>query len=213
MRVAGVAGPGPPGAAKVPLRARKLPASFFTEPGRAGPLGPSLGELEPGAAELLELLGPDYGAGADPEAGVLLAAEPLDVFPAAGLRAPLELEPGLFELPAVVGSLLYPEPWGAPGCPPAGKPSLAAAGGGLSPSESLRPLYPATTADSAGEDGPGPAAAFTPFFPDCTPPPLPPPHQASYDFSAGYSRSPYSGLWRPDGAWDGAPGEQGMHPD
>ncbi|XP_005380492.1 PREDICTED: protein FAM181B [Chinchilla lanigera] len=182
-----------------------------------GPSGPgaNLGELEKGAeaVELLELLGPDYGA--ESEAGVLLAAEPLDVFPsaAAGLRGPLELEPGLFESPppAIVGSLLYPEPWSAQSCPPAKKPPLAAARGGLTLSEPLRPLYPAAADSAGGEDGPGPLASFGPFFPDCA---LPlPHHQVSYDYSAGYSRTPYSGLWRPDGVWDGAPGEEGVHPD
>uniref|UniRef100_A0A8P0ST59 Family with sequence similarity 181 member B n=1 Tax=Canis lupus familiaris TaxID=9615 RepID=A0A8P0ST59_CANLF len=66
-----------PGARKVPLRARNLPPSFFTEPSRAGggcgPSGPgvSLGDLEKGAdaVEFLELLAPDYGAGAGAGAG------------------------------------------------------------------------------------------------------------------------------------------------
>ncbi|XP_058162042.1 protein FAM181B [Dasypus novemcinctus] len=211
----GAAGvPAAPGSRKVPLRARNLPPSFFTEPSRpgggGGASGPgvSLGELEKGAeaAELFELLGPDYGAG--PEAGVLLAAEPLDAFPAAAavLRAPAELEPGLFEPPpAMVGSLLYPEPWSALG-PPAKKQPLAAPRGGLTLNEPLRALYPAA-ADSPGrEDGPGQLAPFAPFFPDCAVPP-PPPH-VSYEYSAGYGRTPYPGLWRPDAAWEGAPGEE-----
>uniref|UniRef100_A0A8C5P001 Protein FAM181B n=1 Tax=Jaculus jaculus TaxID=51337 RepID=A0A8C5P001_JACJA len=128
-----------PGTKKVPLRARNLPPSFFTEPSRTaggvggcGPSGPgvSLGDLEKGAeaGEFFELLAPDYGGGGD--AGVLLSAEPLDVFPgaAAGLRGPLELEPGLFEPPpAVVENLLYPEPWNqeaAPGCSASGRLDL-----------------------------------------------------------------------------------------
>ncbi|KAM6172740.1 protein FAM181B [Erethizon dorsatum] len=217
------ADPAVPGARKVPLRARNLPPSFFTEPSRAGgggggPSGPgvSLGDLEKGAeaVEFFELLGPDYCA--DSEAGILLAAEPLDVFPtgAAVLRGPLEPEPGLFEPPpppAIVGNLLYPEPWSAHSCPPAKKPPLAAARGGVTLNEPLRPLYPAAADSVGGEDGPGPVASFAPFFPDCA---LPPPHhQVSYDYSAGYSRTPYSGLWRPDGVWDGASGEEGVHPD
>ncbi|XP_021562636.1 protein FAM181B [Carlito syrichta] len=151
-------------------------------------------------------------------AAVLLAAEPLDVFPsgAAVLRGPPELEPGLFEPPpAVVGSLLYPEPWSVPGCPPTKKPSLTAPRGGLTLNEPLRPLYPAATDSAGGEDGPGPLASFAPFFPDCalSPPPPPPPPQVSYEFSAGYSRTAYPSLWRPDGVWEGAPGEEGAHRD
>uniref|UniRef100_A0A8C6QH81 Protein FAM181B n=1 Tax=Nannospalax galili TaxID=1026970 RepID=A0A8C6QH81_NANGA len=106
----GAAPPGPPS-----------PSAADTPPKRplgCGPSGPavSLGDLEKGAeaVEFLELLAPEYGAGND--AGVLLATEPLDVFPtgAAVLRGPLELESGLFEPPpAMVGNLLYPEPWSA----------------------------------------------------------------------------------------------------
>ncbi|XP_006220381.2 protein FAM181B [Vicugna pacos] len=221
---AGLAG-GPlvPGARKVPLRARNLPPSFFTEPSRAGggvcgPSGPgvSLGDLEKGAeaVEFFELLGPDYGAGT--EAGVLLAAESLDVFPtgAAALRGPPELEPGLFEPPpAMVGSLLYPEPWSAAGCPPTKKPPLAAPRGGLTLNEPLRPLYPAAADSPGGEDGPGLLATLAPFFSDCALPPPPLPQQVSYDYSAGYSRTAYSSLWRADGVWEGAPGEEGAHRD
>lgn len=215
---AGTAGcPVVPGARKVPLRARNLPPSFFTEPSRAvsggcGPSGPgvSLGDLEKGAeaVEFFELLGPDYCQGT--EAGVLLAAEPLDVFPtgAAVVRGSPELEPGLFEPPpAMVGSLLYPEPWSAPGCPAPKKPPLAAPRGGLTLNEPLRPLYPAAPDSPGGEDGPGLLASFAPFFSDCALPP-PPPQQVSYDYSAGYSRTAYSSLWRPDGVWEGAPGEE-----
>ncbi|MBZ3884134.1 Protein FAM181B [Sciurus carolinensis] len=211
-----------PGARKVPLRARNLPPSFFTEPSRAGggggcdPSGPgvSLGDLEKGAeaVEFFELLGSDYGAGT--EAGVLLATEPLDVFPtgAAVLRGPLELEPGLFEPPpAMVGNLLYPEPWSSPSCAPTKKSPLPATRSGLTLNESLRPLYPAAADSSGGEDGTGHLASFAPFFPDCALPP--PPHQVSYDYSAGYSRTAYSSLWRPDGVWEGAPGEEGAHRD
>lgn len=218
------AGAAAPSSRKVPLRARNLPPSFFTEPSRAGggggcsPSGPglSLGELEKGAeaVEFFELLGPDYDAGA--EAGVLLAAEPLDVFPtgAAVLRGPPELEPGLFEPPpAMVGSPLYPEPWSAPACPPTKKPSLAAPRGGLTLNESLRALYPAAADSPGGEDGPGLLASFAPFFSDCALPPPPPPHQVSYDYSAGYSRTPFPGLWRPDGLWEGGPGEEGAPRD
>nr|XP_045002409.1 protein FAM181B [Jaculus jaculus] len=215
-----------PGTKKVPLRARNLPPSFFTEPSRTaggvggcGPSGPgvSLGDLEKGAeaGEFFDLLAPDYGGGGD--AGVLLSAEPLDVFPgaAAGLRGPLELEPGLFEPPpAVVENLLYPEPWSAPSCPQTKKPPQAAArAGGLTLNEPLRPLYPAAAADSPGaEDAPaGPLASLAPFFPDCA---LPPPHPLSYDYGgAGYGRGAFSGLWRPDGAWEGAPGDEAPHRD
>ncbi|XP_038312418.1 protein FAM181B isoform X2 [Canis lupus familiaris] len=213
-----------PGARKVPLRARNLPPSFFTEPSRAGggcgPSGPgvSLGDLEKGAdaVEFLELLAPDYGAGAG--AGVLLAAEPLEVFPAgaAVLRGPPELEPGLFEPPAAtVGALLYPEPWSAPGCPPAKRPPPAAPRGGLALTEPLRPAYPAAADCPGGEDAPGLLASFAPFFSDCAlpPPPPPPPHQVSYEYGAGYGRSAYAGLWRPDAAWEGAPGEEGAPRD
>ncbi|XP_012869428.1 PREDICTED: protein FAM181B [Dipodomys ordii] len=223
---AGPAGGTPaPGARKVPLRARNLPPSFFTEPSRAGGgssgcspsgSGVSLGDLEKGAeaVEFFELLGSDYGTGA--EAGVLLAAEPLDVFPAgaAVLRAPLELEPGLFEPPpALVGNLLYPDPWSTPSGPPTKKSSLTAARGGLTLNEPLRPLYPAAAAaDVPGaEDGPGHLASFAPFFADCALPPAPP--QVSYDYSAGYSRTAYASLWRQDGVWEGAPGEEGTHQD
>ncbi|XP_040819990.1 protein FAM181B [Ochotona curzoniae] len=213
-----------PGSRKVPLRARNLPPSFFTEPSRAGggsggcgpsTPGVSLGDLEKGAeaAEFFELLGPDYGA-AGTEAGVLLAAEPLDVFPSAGavLRATPELEPGLFEPPpAMVGSLLYPETWSTPGCSQTKKPTLAAPRGGLTLNEPLRPLYAASTDSPGGEDGSGHLASFAPFFPDCA---LPPPaHPVSYDYSSGYSRSTYSSLWRPDGGWEGAPGEEGARRD
>ncbi|XP_004683765.1 PREDICTED: protein FAM181B [Condylura cristata] len=212
-----------PGARKVPLRARNLPPSFFTEPSRAGsgacvPSGPgvSLGDLEKGAeaVEFFELLGPDYGA--TTEAGVLVAAEPLDVFPtgAAVLRGSLELEPSLFEPPpAMVGSLLYPEPWSVPACPTTKKPPVAAPRGGLTLNEPLRPQYPAPADSPGGEDGPGLLASFAPFFSDCALPPPLPPHQVSYDYSASYSRPAYSGLWRPDGVWEGAPGEEGAHPD
>ncbi|XP_020738154.2 protein FAM181B [Odocoileus virginianus] len=219
-------GPAAPGARKVPLRARNLPPSFFTEPSRpgggggCGPSGPgvSLGDLEKGseAAEFFELLGPDYGAGT--EAGALLAAEPLDVFPAgaAVLRGPPELEPGLFEpQPAMVGSLLYPEPWSAPGGPATKKPPLPAPRGGLTLNEPLRSVYPAAADSPGGDDGPGLLASFAPFFSDCALPPAPPPppQQVSYDYSAGYSRSAFAGLWRPDGAWEGAPGEEGAPRD
>ncbi|XP_033062007.1 protein FAM181B [Trachypithecus francoisi] len=212
-----------PGARKVPLRARNLPPSFFTEPSRAGsggcgPSGPdvSLSDLEKGAeaVEFFELLGPDYGAGT--EAAVLLAAEPLDVFPAGAsvLRGPPELESGLFDpAPAVVGNLLYPEPWSVPGCPPTKRPPLTAPRSGLTLNEPLRPLYPAAADSPGGEDGPGHLASFSPFFPDCALPPPPPPHQVSYDYNAGYSRNAYSSLWRPDGVWEGAPGEEGAHRD
>ncbi|XP_007944428.1 protein FAM181B [Orycteropus afer afer] len=210
-----------PGTRKVPLRARNLPPSFFTEPSRAGGgvcgpsgSGMSLGDLDKGAdaMEFFELLGPDYCPST--EAGVLLAAEPLDGFPAgaSALRGPPELEPGLFEPPpAMVGSLLYPEPWSAPG-PPTKKMSLAAARGGLTLNEPLRPLYPAAE-DSPGEDDRhGHLASFTPFFPDCALPQ--PPHQVSYDYSAGYSRPAYSSsLWRPDGVWEEVPGEERAHRD
>lgn len=204
------------------MRARNLPPSFFTEPSRAGggsgcgPSGPgvSLGDLEKGAetVEFFELLGPDYGPGT--ETGVLLATEPLDVFPtgAAVLRGPQELEPGLFEPPpATVGSLLYPEPWSALGCPPTKKPNLAAPRGGSTLNEPLRSLYPATADSPGGEDGTGLLASFAPFFSDCAL--SPPPHQVSYDYSAGYGRTAFSGLWRPDGVWEGAPGEEGAHRD
>ena len=29
----------------------------------------------------------------------------------------------------------------------------------------------------------------------------------------GYSRTAFAGLWRPDGAWEGAPGEEGAPRD
>ncbi|XP_066105409.1 LOW QUALITY PROTEIN: protein FAM181B [Saccopteryx bilineata] len=210
-----------PAARKVPLRARNLPPSFFTEPSRAsggggGPSGPcaSLCDLEKGSEtlEFFELLGPDYGAGA--EAGVLLTAEPLEVFPtgATVLRGPPELEAGLFEPPAaMVGSLLYPEPWSTPACPPSKKPSLAAPRGGSTLNEPLRRLYPVAADSSGGEDGLGLLASFAPFFSDCALPP--PPHQVSYDYSPGYGRTAYSSLWRPDGVWEGAAGEEGGHRD
>ncbi|XP_060032730.1 protein FAM181B [Erinaceus europaeus] len=217
-----------PGARKVPLRARNLPPSFFTEPSRAGagggggggaggggPSGPcvSLGELEKGveAVEFLELLAPDFGAGA--EGAALLAAEPLDVFPAAAavLRGPPELEPGLFEPPppAMLGNLLYPEPWSAPACAPTKKSPLPASRGGLTLNEPLRPLYPADS--PGGEDAPSLLASFAPFFSDCTAPP-PPPQAPPYDYGADY-RGPFSGLWRPDAAWEAAPGEEGAARD
>ncbi|KAM5246358.1 protein FAM181B [Ctenodactylus gundi] len=159
------AGPGPAGPAggaagagdrKVPLRARNLPPSFFTEPSRGGPAGPGAAHAETGAAaaDLLALLAPDYGA--DAEAGALLDALPAGAA-GAGAGAPLALAPGLFEPPPPPG-LLYPEPWSAA---PA-KPALPA------------------PADAAGgaEDAPA-RAAFAPFFPDCTPP-------ASYGCGAGF---------------------------
>lgn len=221
-----------PGARKVPpLRARNLPPSFFTEPSRTsggGGCGPSgcsgvnLCDLEKGPPETLEffeLLGPDYGAGS--EAGVLLAAaEPLDAFPAGatGLRGPPELEPGLFEPPppAMGTSLPYPDPWSAPACAPAKKQSLAAPRGGSTLTEPLRLLYPAAVPSPGGEDGPGPLAAFGPFFSDCVlppPPPPQPPRQVSYDLCAGYGRTSYPSLWRPDGVWEGDPGEEGAPRD
>lgn len=208
-----------PGARKVPLRARNLPPSFFTEPSRGGagsgggggaggPSGPcvSLGELEKGAeaAEFLELLAPDFGACAD--GGALLPAEPLDVFPA-GLRAPPELEAGLFEAPppAMVGSLLYPEPWSAS----TKKTPLAPSRGGLTLNEPLRALYPADSA--GGEDAPGLLASFAPFFADGSA--APPPHPAPYDYGAAYGRAPFPALWRSDAVWEAAPGEQGAPRD
>ncbi|XP_024619341.1 protein FAM181B [Neophocaena asiaeorientalis asiaeorientalis] len=193
---------------------------FFLGGRGCGPSGPgvSLGDLEKGAeaAEFFEMLGPDYGAGT--EAGVLLAAEPLDVLltGAAVLRGPPELEPGLFEPPpAMGGSLLYPEPWSAPGGPTTKKSPLAAPRSGLTLNEPLRPLYPAAADSPGGDDGPGLLASFSPFFSDCAlpPPPPPPPPQVSYDYSAGYSRTAYASLWRPDGIWEGAPGEEGAHRD
>ncbi|KAM6159308.1 protein FAM181B [Rhynchocyon petersi] len=208
------------GTRKVPLRARNLPPSFFTEPSQAvgsgcGSSGPgvSLGDLEKGAeaVEFFELLGPDYGAGS--ETAALLAAEPLDVFPAgaATLRGPPDLESGLFDPPsAMVGSLLYPEPWSAPG-PAAKKMPLAAARSGLTLNEPLHPLYPAAADSPSGEDGPGHLASFSPFFPDCALPP--PPHQVPYDYSAGYGRTAYSNLWRPDGVWEEVSREEGAHQD
>lgn len=209
-----------PGAGKVPLRARNLPPSFFTEPSRAsgGPPGAGAGscalEKGPEALEFLELLGPDYGAGT--EEGALLAAEPLDVFPtgATALRGPPELEPGLFEpLPAMVGSLLYPESWSTPACPPTQKSPLAAPRGGSTLTEPLRRAYPAAADSPGGEGGPGPLASFAPFFSDCALPPPPPAPQMSYEYSAGYGRAAFSSLWRPDGAWEGAPGGPGARRD
>lgn len=218
-----------PGARKVPLRARNLPRSFFTEPSRTsgggGGCGPSgcgvnLCDLEKGpeTLEFLELLGPVYGAGS--EAGVLLAAEPLDAFPtgAAVLRGPPELEPGLFEPPpppppAMGASLPYPEPWSAPACAPTKKPSLAAPRGGSTLTEPSRLLYPAAVHSPGGEDGPGPLASFGPFFSDCVLPPPPPPRQVSYDLCAGFGRTSYSSLWRADGVWEGDPGEEGAPRD
>lgn len=216
-----------PGTRKVPLRARNLPPSFFTEPSRVcgsgggsggsgcgcGPSGQgvSLGDLEKGAeaVEFFELLEPDFCAGN--ESGVLLATEPLDAFPAGAtvLRGPLELESGPFEPPAMVGNLLYPEPWSAPSCPQTKKPPLAGVRGGLTLNEPVRLLYPTALDSPGGEDTPA-LASFPPFFPDCA---LPPPHQVSYDYSAGYSRAVYPNLWRPDGVWEGASGEDGAHPD
>ncbi|KAL1774564.1 hypothetical protein HispidOSU_025707 [Sigmodon hispidus] len=212
-----------PGTRKVPLRARNLPPSFFTEPSRVvgsssgcggGPSGQgmSLGDLEKGAdaVEFFELLAPDFGACND--SGVLLAAEPLDAFPAGAtvLRGPLELESGPFETPAMVGNLLYPEPWSAPSCPQTKKPPLAGVRGGVTLNEPVRLLYPTALDSPGGEDAPT-LASFAPFFPDCSLPP--PPHQVSYDYSAGYSRAVYPSLWRPDGVWEGASGEEGLHPD
>ncbi|XP_008842483.1 protein FAM181B [Nannospalax galili] len=197
----GAAPPGPPS-----------PSAADTPPKRplCGPSGPavSLGDLEKGAeaVEFLELLAPEYGAGND--AGVLLATEPLDVFPtgAAVLRGPLELESGLFEPPpAMVGNLLYPEPWSPPSCPQTKKPPVAASRGAVTLNEPLRALYPTAADSPGGEDAPA-LASFAPFFPDCS---LPPPPQVSYDYSAGYTRATYSSLWRPDGVWEGAPGEEG----
>ncbi|KAM5317910.1 protein FAM181B [Glossophaga mutica] len=210
------------GSRKVPLRARNLPPSFFTEPrasgGGCGPSGPclSLCDLEKGSEnlEFFELLGPEYGAGT--EAGVLLTAEPLDVFPtgATVLRGPPEMESGLFEPPpAMVGSLLYPETWSAPACPQTKKPSLATPRGGSTLNEPLRRLYPATADSPGGEDGPGLLASFSPFFSDCALPPPPTPHQVSYEYNAGYGRTAYSSLWRPDGVWEAGPGEEGAHRD
>ncbi|XP_006865043.1 PREDICTED: protein FAM181B [Chrysochloris asiatica] len=211
-----------PGARKVPLRARNLPPSFFTEPSRAGSggcgtSGPgiSLGDLEKGAeaVEFFEFLGPDYGAGT--EAGVLLTPEPLDVFPTAtaALRGPPELEPGLFEpSSAMVGSLLYSESWSTPGQPTKKMP-LTGSRGALTLNEPLRPLYPAAADSQGGEDGPGHLASFAPFFPDCALPLTPAPHQVSYDYCASYNRTTYSNLWRSDGVWDEVPGEEGAHRD
>lgn len=209
-----------PGTRKVPLRARNLPPSFFTEPSRVGcsssgggpsGQGVSLGDLEKGAeaVEFFELLAPDFGSGND--SGVLLAADPLDPFPAGAtvLRGPLELESGPFEQPAMVGNLLYPEPWNTPSCPQTKKPPLAGVRGGVTLNEPVRLLYPTALDSPGGEDAPA-LASFTPFFPDCA---LPPPHQMSYDYSAGYSRAVYPNLWRPDGVWEGASGEEGAHPD
>ncbi|KAF4009603.1 hypothetical protein G4228_001111 [Cervus hanglu yarkandensis] len=218
----GAAPPGPPspGAADTPAKRPLAGAQTVPVPahGKAAPRREALGDLEKGseAAEFFELLGPDYGAGT--EAGALLGAEPLDVFPAgaAVLRGPPELEPGLFEpQPAMVGSLLYPEPWSAPGGPATKKPPLPAPRGGLTLNEPLRSVYPAAADSPGGDDGPGLLASFAPFFSDCALPPAPPPppQQVSYDYSAGYSRTAFAGLWRPDGAWEGAPGEEGAPRD
>lgn len=210
-----------PGTKKVPLRARNLPPSFFTEPSRVGGgggggggpsgQGVSLGDLEKGAeaVEFFELLTPDFGAGND--AGVLLAADPLDAFPtgAAVLRGPLELESGPFDPPAMVGNLLYHEPWNAPSCTQTKKPPLTGVRSGVTLNEPVRLLYPTALDSTGGEDAPA-LASFTPFFPDCA---LPPPHQVSYDYSAGYSRAVYPSLWRPEGVWEGVSGEEGAHPD
>lgn len=212
-----VGGAAAPGARKVPLRARNLPPSFFTEPSRAGaPMGApgvSLGDLEKGAetVEFFDLLGSDYGAAS--EASALLAAEPLDVFaPGAALLRGPELEPGLFEpSPALPGSLLYPEAWSAPGCPASKKPlpAPAAPRGALTLNEPLRPPYAAAATDSPGsEEGAGLLAAFAPFFADCAVSAPPPPQQGLFEFGAAYSRSAYEGLWRHDGVWDGAPREE-----
>lgn len=208
-----------PGTRKVPLRARNLPPSFFTEPSRVGCCGGggpsgqgvSLGDLEKGAeaVEFFELLAPDFSTGND--SGVLLAADPLDPFPAGAtvLRGPLELESVPFEQPAMVGNLLYPEPWNTPSCPQSKKPPLPGVRGSMTLNEPVRLLYPTALDSPGGEDAPA-LASFTPFFPDCA---LPPPHQGSYDYSAGYSRAVYPSLWRPDGVWEGASGEEGAHPD
>ncbi|XP_035427092.1 protein FAM181B [Cygnus olor] len=170
------------GPRKVPLRARNLPPSFFTEPALP-PRGPppASKETEKGggaeAAEFFELLGSDYGA--------LLPehAAPQDAFPAARLPADLGLEHGLYEAPLpplpaahhpLLGGLLYPEPpWSPAGpCSPPKK----------SPPEALRPLY-----SGGAESG---SEAFGSFFPEC---PLAPP-QVPYDYSTGYHRATYSGL-------------------
>lgn len=81
--------------------------------------------------------------------------------------------------------------------------------------EPLRSVYPAAADSPGGDDGPGLLASFAPFFSDCALPPAPPPppQQVSYDYSAGYSRTAFAGLWRPDGAWEGAPGEEGAPRD
>ncbi|XP_068002059.1 protein FAM181B [Melanerpes formicivorus] len=190
------------GPRKVPLRDRNLPPSFFTEPAlppaARGPPPPAK-ELEKGSAggsgaeatEFFELLGPEYGA--------LLPehAAPPDAFPGGGsarLPAELGLEHGLYEsplpLPAahhpLLGGLLYPEPpWSPAG--PCSPPKKA-------PAEALRPLYPGggdPAPSGGGEEAAGHlSAGFAPFFPECS---LPPP-QVSYDYSAGYHRSAFSGM-------------------
>ncbi|KAM8821806.1 protein FAM181B [Eudromia elegans] len=111
----------PQAARKVPLRARNLPPSFFTEPAPPAP-PPGAREADRGgaeAAELLELLGAEYGA---------LLAEPQ---PQQDARPPAELPGGLYEAAAAAppGGLLYGEPWGAgKKAPPAAPPLYCAPG-------------------------------------------------------------------------------------
>ncbi|XP_075273258.1 protein FAM181B [Opisthocomus hoazin] len=161
----GEAGGGGGGAPrKVPLRARNLPPSFFTEPALppAARRPPGLGEAERGggeAAEFLELLGAEYGAPL-PEH----AAFPAELGPERGLYEGPPAAP-----PPLLGGLLCPEPPWSPAAP-CGPPGKGAA-------EPLRPLYPGEPGPGAGGEG------FAAFFPEC---PLPP---GPCEYGAGFPRA------------------------
>ncbi|TRY96348.1 hypothetical protein DNTS_008318 [Danionella cerebrum] len=164
---------------KPPLRHRNLPPSFFTEPANisrvASTSGMTIRDLEQGAqeaAEILELLGPDYSS-------MVLDQ---DLFHNTPIRIQPEVTTGPESFDShhfVTGGFLYSEPWGIGGSIPKKPSDMRTLAG--------QPSLYSHTDLSVDQSSPC-ALSFPNFFTDCPAPPL------SYDLINGYNRGSFPSL-------------------